>query len=57
MHFQFSQTIDADELERILETSNLMFTKQQVRDIVKQIDNDESSDLDFMECLAVSIVV
>jgi len=46
-------TIDADELERILETSNLMFTKQQVRDIVKQIDNDESSDLDFMECLAV----
>ncbi|XP_022106401.1 uncharacterized protein LOC110987713 [Acanthaster planci] len=46
-------TIDADELEKILETSSLLFTKQQVRDIVKQIDNDESSDLDFMECLAV----
>ncbi|XP_038072486.1 uncharacterized protein LOC119741003 [Patiria miniata] len=46
-------TIDADELEAILESSSLLFTKQQVRDIVKQIDNDQSSDLDFMECLAV----
>ncbi|XP_033637840.1 uncharacterized protein LOC117298627 [Asterias rubens] len=46
-------TIDADELDRILESSSLLFTKQQVRDIVKQIDADGSSDLDFMECLAV----
>jgi len=46
-------TIDAEELEKILETSSLLFTKQQVEDIVKQIDVDGSCDLDFMECLAV----
>lgn len=46
-------TIDAEELDKILESSSLLFTKQQVRDIVTQIDNDGSCDLDFMECLAV----
>ncbi|XP_072031743.1 uncharacterized protein [Amphiura filiformis] len=46
-------TIDADELEKILETGSMMFTKQQVKDIVKEIDKDGSCDLDFMECLAV----
>ncbi|XP_030854968.1 uncharacterized protein LOC100891350 [Strongylocentrotus purpuratus] len=46
-------TIDAQELDKILESGNMLFTKQQVMDIVKEIDSDGSNDLDFMECLVV----
>ncbi|XP_054758321.2 uncharacterized protein LOC129264465 [Lytechinus pictus] len=46
-------TIDGHELEKILESGNMLFTKQQVMDIVKEIDKDGSNDLDFMECLVV----
>ncbi|XP_033102962.1 uncharacterized protein LOC117105792 [Anneissia japonica] len=46
-------TIDAYELDKILENSRMLFTKQQVRDIVKEIDSDGSNSLDFIECLAV----
>ncbi|XP_072163748.1 uncharacterized protein [Diadema setosum] len=46
-------TIDAEELDKILEGGNMLFTKQQVHDIVKEIDADGSNDLDFLECLVV----
>ncbi|XP_071962532.1 uncharacterized protein [Antedon mediterranea] len=46
-------TIDAEELDQILDNSGMLFTKQQVRNIVKEIDADDSNSLDFIECLAV----
>ncbi|RDD40288.1 hypothetical protein TrispH2_007217 [Trichoplax sp. H2] len=45
--------IDEKELETILQQSNLLFTKFQIMEIIQSIDVDESSTLDFMECLAV----
>ena len=53
-YFEFTvQAIDADELEKILDSSNLLFTKQQVNDILKKIDTDQTNSLDFFECLKV----
>ncbi|KAI8477782.1 hypothetical protein Bbelb_444850 [Branchiostoma belcheri] len=46
-------TIDEDELEKILDTENTMFTKDQVKSIMKEVDSDETGNLDFLECLAV----
>eukprot|EP00794_Sanderia_malayensis_P020142 gene20142-22115_t len=48
-----SGTIDAKELEHILDSSNLMFTKQQVEDILNSIDADHTLSIDFFECLEV----
>ncbi|XP_077861796.1 uncharacterized protein LOC100369889 [Saccoglossus kowalevskii] len=48
-----SGSIDADELESLLDKNDLLFTKQQIRDILKEVDRDNSNDLDFFECLAV----
>lgn len=46
-------TIDSQELEQILDTGKFMFTNQQIKDIVSEIDKDGSNDLDFMECLLI----
>ncbi|CAH1262725.1 Hypp2572 [Branchiostoma lanceolatum] len=46
-------TIDEDELEKILDTENTMFTKDQVKSIMKEVDLDETGNLDFLECLTV----
>ncbi|XP_028409769.1 uncharacterized protein LOC114532461 [Dendronephthya gigantea] len=46
-------TIDAEELEKILDNSKTMFTKQQVLDILKEIDEDKTNTIDFFECLQV----
>jgi len=50
------QTIDEGELEKILDTDNTMFTKDQVKGIMKEVDLDDTGNLDFLECLAVSDV-
>lgn len=46
-------TIDADELEKILDNSKTMFTKQQILEILKDIDEDNTKTIDFFECLQV----
>jgi len=46
-------TIDKEELEKILDNSELLFTKQQVLDILHEIDTDGTNSLDFFECLTV----
>ena len=49
------QTIDLDELEKILDNNHIMFTKSQVNDILKEIDADKTGTLDFLEVLEVSL--
>ena len=51
-HFHI-QTIDADELEKMLDQSGLLFSKKQVQEILTTIDMDDTGTLDFMECLEV----
>ncbi|XP_035676619.1 myb-like protein X [Branchiostoma floridae] len=46
-------TIDEGELEKILDTDNTMFTKDQVKGIMKEVDLDDTGNLDFLECLAI----
>lgn len=46
-----SGTIDGKELETILDSSQMLFTKDQVNEILKSIDNDNTESLDFFECL------
>ncbi|CAB4014279.1 calcium-dependent kinase-like [Paramuricea clavata] len=46
-------TIDAEELEKMLDNGKTMFTKQQVLDILKEIDEDNTNTIDFFECLQV----
>lgn len=48
-----SGTIDATELEKILDNSTLVFTKAQVADIFNSIDKDKTGSVDFFECLEV----
>ena len=46
--------IDANELENILESEHtLIFTKNDVQDILTEIDEDKTNSLDFFECLTV----
>lgn len=49
----FFKTIDGKELETILDSSQMLFTKDQVNEILKSIDNDNTESLDFFECLEV----
>jgi hypothetical protein len=37
----------------MLDNGKTMFTKQQVLDILKEIDEDETNTIDFFECLQV----
>ncbi|XP_065067990.1 uncharacterized protein LOC135693430 [Rhopilema esculentum] len=46
-----SGTIDAKELETILDTSQMLFTKDQVNEILESIDSDNTKSIDFFECL------
>ncbi|XP_031573055.1 uncharacterized protein LOC116307054 [Actinia tenebrosa] len=51
-------TIDFFELEKILDstsasTGTALFTKEQVQDIMRKIDLDNTNSIDFMECLAI----
>ncbi|XP_065919763.1 uncharacterized protein [Dysidea avara] len=46
-------TIDADELEKMLDQSGLLFSKKQAQEILATIDMDDTGTLDFMECLEV----
>ncbi|XP_070578117.1 uncharacterized protein [Ptychodera flava] len=46
-------TIDADELEKLFDRNDFMFTKQQIQEILREVDRDNSEDLDFFECLTV----
>ena len=55
----FLQTIDADELEKMLDVvatrggSSTMFTKSEVKDILRKIDMDNTNSIDFFECIGV----
>jgi len=40
----------------MLDKSGLLFTKNQVQEILNTIDTDDTGTLDFMECLEVSLV-
>jgi len=46
-----SGTIDGQELEKILDSSQMLFTKDQISEILSSIDNDNTQSLDFFECL------
>ena len=55
IHFQILQTIDAEEMEKMLDSSSgMMFTKAEVKDMFKRIDLDNTNSIDFMELLSVS---
>lgn len=46
-------TVDEQELEKMLDSTSLMFTKSEVKDILTTIDVDGTGSLDFLECLKV----
>ncbi|XP_074663127.1 uncharacterized protein LOC141915477 [Tubulanus polymorphus] len=45
--------IDADELEKMLTTSQTMFTRKEVIEVIKEFDKDDTGTLDFIEALSV----
>ena len=47
------QTIDSLELEKMLDSAALFVTKNEIKEILTNIDADESESLDFFECLKV----
>ena len=54
----FLQTIDENELEIVLEQQgHYMTTKKEVREIMKDIDKDNTGTIDLMEYMAVSISI
>ncbi|XP_032234539.2 uncharacterized protein LOC5509732 [Nematostella vectensis] len=51
-------TIDPEELEKLLDSSSAaggtaLFTRQQIKEIMKQVDLDNTNSIDFMECLGL----
>ncbi|XP_066936207.1 uncharacterized protein [Clytia hemisphaerica] len=46
-------TIDSVELENVLDSAALFVTKSEVKEMLKNIDADESDSIDFFECLKV----
>jgi len=47
-------TIDVEELEKLLDSSVGLFTKEQVIEIFNTVDTDQTNTIDFMECLKVA---
>ncbi|OWF47208.1 uncharacterized protein LOC110454646 [Mizuhopecten yessoensis] len=46
--------VDKEEIDSVLSTSDVaMFTPKQIEEIIKEIDKDETGDLDFCEVLTV----
>ena len=48
------QTIDEEELEKLLTKQGHLFTNKELKDIMSQIDVDNNQSIDMMEYLAVS---
>lgn len=48
------QVVDREEIDDVLSKDVAMFTPAQVEEIIKEIDKDNTGDLDFTEVLAVS---
>ena len=46
--------MDSTELEKMLDSASLLFTKVEIKNILMEIDADSSNSLDFFECLQVS---
>ena len=49
------QVIDEHELERILDSIRMAFTKKQILEILSTVDVDNTNTIDFFEYLAVSM--
>lgn len=48
------QLIDSDELDNVLTSKVTIYTPSQIKEIMKEIDKDESGAVDYFEVLLVS---